>query len=65
MDKDGRQAGAVIVTPEMLREGRNAFNRWMSEWDYSADGLPGDDDVEALLASVYSAMGAKKPAASK
>jgi hypothetical protein len=49
-----REAGAPDpkITPAMIAAARDAFNRWMNRWDYLADGLPADSDVDELLRSI-------------
>jgi hypothetical protein len=51
-----RDVFSEMITPSQIQAGRVAFDRWMSRWDYLADGLPSDEDVSELLCSVFSAM---------
>jgi hypothetical protein len=36
--------------------GRLAFHQWMRRWDYLAEGLPGDGEIDALLRSIFLSM---------
>jgi hypothetical protein len=50
------------ITPEMLRAGREAFQRWQEKWDCYCDrGYPGDEGVAELLSSIFSSMASMKP----
>ena len=41
-----------FITPDMIADARVEFRRWMVKWDYLADGIPGDSDVDELLSSI-------------
>jgi hypothetical protein len=53
------------ITSEMMESGHAALARWLLRWDYLADGMPHESEVDALLASVYESMEGTKQLALK
>lgn len=62
MAHDSGQAGTEIkITPEMIEAARVSFHGWMTQWDYLADGLPAEADVDELLSFILASGLLKKP----
>ena len=56
----GAPAEKVVITPEMLKAGEEAFFREMISRDY-LDCPPTPDGVAAVLSAIFSSMNAKMP----
>ena len=59
MDKG--KADDIEITPDMIEAGVSVFDAWLAEWGYLEDGLPGDQEVNGLIASILASTLSKRP----
>jgi hypothetical protein len=49
-DRPAREMGEI--TPQAVATGRAVLHSWLRKWDYLAEGMPSDDDVDLVIRSI-------------